>query len=125
MIEIKNRFTGAVLRTIDAANLRDANLCAANLRGADLCAANLRGADLRGATRYENEEIDAFTRIERIGSRSDTLTLFKCTSGVFIETGCFTGTLTSFETAVLETHGDNPHTKAYGAAIALAKILFA
>ena len=63
-IEIKNRFTGAVIRTVDAADLRDANLrgadlrdanlrgadlCGANLRGANLCVANLRDANLRGA----------------------------------------------------------------------------
>ena len=64
MIQIKSRFTGNVLKEVDAANLRGANLraadlrdadlryadlCGANLRGANLRAANLRGADLRGA----------------------------------------------------------------------------
>ena len=64
MIQIKSRFTGNVLKEVDAANLRGANLRGANLRaadlrdadmrdaelcGADLRAANLRGADLRGA----------------------------------------------------------------------------
>jgi len=74
VIQIKSRFTGNVLKEVDAANLRganlraadlraadlrDANLCDANLRGAnlryadlrgaDLCGANLRDADLRGA----------------------------------------------------------------------------
>ncbi|HJV72717.1 MAG TPA: pentapeptide repeat-containing protein [Noviherbaspirillum sp.] len=66
-IEIKNRWTGAVLFAHDCednslaitlamalqaqanlrdANLRGANLCDANLRGADLCDADLRGANL-------------------------------------------------------------------------------
>jgi len=64
VIQIKNRFTGNVLKEVDAANLRGANLRGANLRGADLrdadlgyadlgyadlCGANLRGANLRGA----------------------------------------------------------------------------
>ena len=48
-IEIKNRFTGAVIRTVDAADLRGADLRDANLRGADLRGADLRDADLRGA----------------------------------------------------------------------------
>jgi len=49
MIEIKNRWSGAVIRVVDAANLRDADLRDADLRGADLCGADLCGADLRDA----------------------------------------------------------------------------
>jgi hypothetical protein len=49
VIQIKSRFTGNVLKEVDAANLRYADLCGANLRYADLCGANLCGADLRGA----------------------------------------------------------------------------
>jgi hypothetical protein len=54
MIDIKHRYTGAVLTTVDAANLRGAdlsraNLRDANLRGADLSCADLSRADLRDA----------------------------------------------------------------------------
>ena len=64
MIEIKNRFTDTVIKTVDAdtlykanlyvadlygANLREANLYGANLIGANLREANLREADLREA----------------------------------------------------------------------------
>jgi hypothetical protein len=49
MIEIKHKTTGEVLKTIDAENLREADLRGADLRGADLREADLRGADLRGA----------------------------------------------------------------------------
>jgi uncharacterized protein YjbI with pentapeptide repeats len=59
VIQIKSRFTGNVLKEVDAADLCGANLCAADLRDADLCdadlcyadlcGANLRGADLCGA----------------------------------------------------------------------------
>ena len=72
MIEIKNRFTGAVLKIVDAANLCKANLYKAdlykadlsgadlykanlswaNLNGANLSGANLRGANLRWANLY-------------------------------------------------------------------------
>ena len=67
-IEIKHRFSGSVLFSVEigslrlaleaavkakadlwGANLRGANLRGANLRGADLRGADLRGADLRGA----------------------------------------------------------------------------
>src|SRR5262245_20220368 len=44
MIEIKNRHTGEIIRTVWADMLRGADLRGADLRGADL-----RGADLRGA----------------------------------------------------------------------------
>jgi len=49
VIEIKSRYTGRVLRTIDAADLCAADLCAAELRDANLRDANLLGADLHGA----------------------------------------------------------------------------
>ena len=63
LMEIKNRFNGAVIYSCEAlsmkeclglafkdnVNLRGADLCGADLRGADLRGANLRGADLRGA----------------------------------------------------------------------------
>ena len=63
MVEIKHRYTNAVLFCGDFASVKDAVLKAkadgvdlryadlrgADLRGADLCGANLCGADLRGA----------------------------------------------------------------------------
>jgi uncharacterized protein YjbI with pentapeptide repeats len=57
MIEIKHRFTGAVLyRSENAETIKDALEEAVNgdadLRGADLRGADLRGADLRGANLY-------------------------------------------------------------------------
>lgn len=48
-IEIKNRWTGAVILTVDADSLIDADLSYANLRGAYLSGEDLRDADLRGA----------------------------------------------------------------------------
>lgn len=46
--EIKNRFTGAVIFSLECGSLK---LCveAASKAGADLQGADLRGADLRGA----------------------------------------------------------------------------
>jgi hypothetical protein len=49
MIEIKNRYTGSVIRTVDAEDLYGANLYGANLYGANLSGANLYGANLSGA----------------------------------------------------------------------------
>ena len=49
MIEIKHKTTGAVLHTVDADNLRRADLRWADLREADLSGANLSGANLSWA----------------------------------------------------------------------------
>lgn len=49
MIEIKNRYTNAILQTVEADTLCHANLCHANLRHANLCHANLHDAYLTGA----------------------------------------------------------------------------
>jgi uncharacterized protein YjbI with pentapeptide repeats len=49
MIEILNRYTGAVIQAIAADSLRWANLSGANLSGADLRGADLRGANLSWA----------------------------------------------------------------------------
>jgi len=46
MIEIKHRFTGAVLLTLDCTNLHGANLYDADLHDANLYGANLHDADL-------------------------------------------------------------------------------
>ena len=39
-------------------------------------------------------------------------------------TGCFRGTIEAFAKAVVKTHGDNQHARAYLKAIELAKIVF-
>jgi hypothetical protein len=49
MIQIKNRFTGEVLKEVNSNTLRGADLRWTNLREADLRGADLREADLRGA----------------------------------------------------------------------------
>lgn len=43
-IEIKHRYTGAIIHTVDADDLSGADLSGADLCGADLSGANLRGA---------------------------------------------------------------------------------
>ena len=106
------------------ANLRGANLSYADLIGANLIGSNLYGASLYGAKRHTHT-IETFTTINKIGSRNDTLLALKTDGGVFIETGCFKGTLTAFAAAVEERHGDTKHGKAYRAALALIDVLFA
>ena len=72
MIEIKSRCSDRLIKTVDAENLRgadlsDANLSDANLRGADLSGtglsdANLSGANLRGADLSDADLRDANLR---------------------------------------------------------------
>ena len=113
-IEIKNRWTGAVLysgehadvkEAIEAAvkadanlartYLADANLTGANLTGAYLTGANLSGANLSGAKVGVGDDEAALVglrpivQIGPIGSRSDWLLVFWCgDAGVRISVGC-------------------------------------
>jgi hypothetical protein len=48
-INIPNRWTGAIIKTVEADTLEDTDLTGADLRSADLRSANLTGADLRSA----------------------------------------------------------------------------
>ena len=110
---------GANLRGADlyGANLRDANLYGANLYGANLRGANLRGADLSGA--YLREEwgkleknTDIFI-VGPLGSRNGYTTFFHTDKGIFVQCGCFRGTLDEFVAKVKETHNDNEHARNY------------
>ena len=94
VIEIKSRWTGAVLysgehadvkEAVEAAvkagaNLRDAyladaNLAGANLRDADLAGANLRGANLRGAYLAGANLAGANLAGAKVGARDDEAAL--------------------------------------------------
>ncbi len=59
MFQIKNRWMGVVLRTVEAESLTDADLRGADLRGADLRGADLRDADLRDADLRDADLRDA------------------------------------------------------------------
>lgn len=49
-MDIKDKYTGAVLKSVSGDTLRGANLSEADLRGANLSRADLSGANLRGAS---------------------------------------------------------------------------
>ena len=145
--EIKNRFTGAVQVTAEIeceadasysvklglavkwafkarANLAGADLAGADLARADLAGANLAGADLAGtdlarANLAGAKGIRDVLSIGPIGSRMDYLQALRTDDGIVIHTGCFSGTLAAFESAVAERHGDNEHGQHYRLAIAL------
>ncbi|MEG2000526.1 MAG: hypothetical protein RR053_03920, partial [Evtepia sp.] len=58
-----------------------------------------------------------------IGSRDEYTAFYKnVDDGISVSCGCFSGTISEFEAAVRERHGDNKHARVYAAAIALAKL---
>ena len=111
---------------IEAVN-SDANLFGADLCDADLCDANLRGANLGGAELNDWGKLQSYSDIliaGVIGSRNDYTTIFHTDKGIFVQCGCFIGTLEEFEAKVKETHQGNNHEKDYLALIQFAKIKF-
>ena len=114
------------------ANLRGANLGGADLGDADLGDADLGDADLRGAD-LGGAYLGAWGKIQyssdilivgAIGSRNDYTTIFHTDKGVFVQCGCFKGTLEEFEKKVKETHQGNKYERDYLALIGFVKVKF-
>ena len=134
-IEIKHRFSGAVLYSAGGESLRDAVVAAvkssADLRGADLRGADLRGADLRdadlrgaGLSRADDNRLTLtgdrpFLSIGPIGSEHGDLNAYLTDYGVYVRRGCFFGSIDEFRAAVDRKHGGGDHAREYRAAIAL------
>ena len=104
------------------ADLRGADLGGANLYGADLGGADLRGANLGGANLYGADLREEWGKLEKntdifiagpLGSRSGYTTFFHTDKGIFVQCGCFRGTLEEFTVKVKETHNDNEHARNY------------
>ena len=130
------------------ADLMGANLCCADLTDADLTGADLTGADLTGADLHDANLTDADFRGEDlrdvdirgaylgnwgslsenadifiagpIGSRNDYSTFFNTEKGIFVQCGCFKGSLDEFIYNVKETHKDNKHARNY---LAIAELV--
>ena len=120
---------GAYLRGADlcGADLCGADLDGADLRGANLDGAYLRGADLRGANLGDWGQIQSPSDVlcaGAIGSRNGYTTIFHTDKGVFVQCGCFQGTLDEFESKVKETHQGNKHERDYLALIQFVKVKF-
>ena len=134
IIEIKNRWTGAVLYSGEHASVKEA-VEAAVKAGANLGGANLGGANLGDAKvgRDGDEATLVGSRpvmqIGPIGSRNDWLLVFWCgDAGVRISAGCQQQiTEAYFLERLAEAHGDgeqaNIHAQHYIEALAFAKRL--
>ena len=114
------------------AYLGDAYLSDADLRGADLRGANLRGAYLSDAYLSDADlgdwgklqSVSDILTIGAIGSRDSYTTLFHTDKGIYVQCGCFNGSLEEFEAKVKQTHQGNKHERDYIAMIEFAKIKF-
>ena len=125
------------------ANLRNTNLVCADLRNADirnadirnayLCGAYIVGAHLRYADLRDANLGEEWGKIESpqdvlcvgcIGSRDAYTTIFHTDKGIFVQCGCFRGTLDEFAQKVKETHKGTKYERDYNALIEFAKIKF-
>ena len=109
------------------ADLYGADLRGADLRGADLRGADLGGADLCGADLGDWGKLQSSSDIlvvGAIGSRNGYTTIFHTDKGIFVQCGCFKGTLEEFEKKVKETHQGNKHERDYLALIEFVKVKF-
>ena len=123
---IKDTVTEAVNNGADlyGADLRGADLRGADLYGADLRGADLYGANLRGANLSEWGKLNSNTDIfiaGPLGSRNAYTTFFHTDKGVFVQCGCFGGTLAEFVDKVKETHKDSKHARNYLAMVEFVK----
>ena len=121
---------GADLRgaNLRGADLRGANLGGANLRGADLRGANLGGADLGGADLGGAGKLrkpEDILLVGNIGSRLGCTTIYNTDKGIYVQCGCFFGTIEAFATKVEQRHKGTQHERDYKALIEFAKIKFA
>jgi uncharacterized protein YjbI with pentapeptide repeats len=114
---------GAYLRCADlqgadlrCADLQGADLQGADLRGADLRCADLRCADLRGADLRDKVKIKGGNSVLTFiggGSIGRAVYAFNCDVGIYIQAGCFFGTLNEFrEKTLVDTNGDKTNKKA-------------
>ena len=109
------------------ADLRGADLRDADLGGTDLGYADLGGADLGYADLGNWGKIQSLSdilQVGAIGSRCGYTTIFHSDKGVFVQCGCFRGSLEEFETKVKETHRGNKHERDYLALIQFVKVKF-
>ena len=107
------------------ANLYGANLYGANLRKANLEGANLYGANLYGANLGEWGKLTGsnrpFITIGPIGSRQDYLQVFTTEKGVFLKTGCFSGSMEAFEKELSKKDSEDKNLYEYQTAITLVR----
>ena len=89
---------------LSGADLRCADLESANLRGVDLERADLRGAWLRGAML---EGAKGIVSIGPVGRTGRIIYAVRHGGAVYVNAGCFWGTLDEFACAVIARYGES------------------
>ena len=104
LYEIKHRYTGAVLFSLDCeslrvcveaavkaqtkligSDLRDSNLCGSDLRDNNLCDSDLRGSDLRGSDLSGAKNADLVIARTRILPQGSIIGWKKCNGDVLVK----------------------------------------
>ena len=119
-IEIKTIWGDIIFTHYKENNTVKETLQEAVKSGANLYGADLRGANLREEWAKLEKNTDIFIA-GPLGSRSGYTTFFHTDKGIFVQCGCFRGTLEEFTTKVKETHNDNEHARNYLAIVEFVK----
>ena len=114
-IQIKNRWTGSVFFEYEKEDntIKD-TLIEAVKEGADL-----RGADLGGSGKLQDILI-----IGPLGSRKAYTICYKTDKGIYVQCGCFKGTIDEFVEKVKQKHQGNTHERDYLAMVEFVKVKF-
>ena len=104
---------------LNGAYLRNAKLYFATLLGADLSQANLYGADLY---RADLSYAKGIFSIGPIGKHNRIIYAFQYNDVIYVQAGCFNGTLEEFANAVIDEYGDDR--AEYDVAIRLINVKF-
>ena len=143
--EIKNWITGKVMFTLEGADWKVAFVAAVkagqNFEMADLSEKDFSGIEIKDGrfdnssfynSRFDNSRFDKkkitgrrpFFFISPLGSDARMLMAVSTEKGIYIRTGCFSGSLDDFTAAVKKKHAANEHGREYVAAITLIELHF-
>lgn len=116
-VQIKHRYTDAVLFECEISDDMENRLRGGNLNGSSLFGAHLNGVGLRGDLKFSGDRPVMW--IGPIGSIGRTINVYITDQGLRIEAGCFFGTRDEFIQKLAEEHGNNEHSQEYTAALVL------
>ena len=116
-MQIVSRYDGRTLYECDADSMLDcvqqAVRSGASLDGASLDGARLDGASLNGASLNGRIVTRLPLSVGPIGSRDGYTVFWETKDGLFVQCGCFFGSLDEFAVKVKTTHGNNKHSSNY------------
>ena len=84
----------------------------------------MRGAYLVGADLGDWGKLQDILVTGPLGSRKAYTTCYKTDKGVYVQCGCFKGTMDEFVAKVKQTHQGNTHERDYLAMVEFVKVKF-